>query len=399
MLWPDAVVTGGPTLTTMTTGPLLLSELGSDPGSVLRLVARFDALEEQEANADAAVRFAALTAECPVGVRWPGGTVVRYDASGRLDPGDPIEDGAAPPSDRDETVVWVERDGPGHPLDQVLLDRLRRLVGRVAARTGVSGTPHLGAPALLEVVLSAKEHREDRARAIRLLGLDETRPTCVLAASGHSPRETVRLITAELPTPTVRSAVIGNATAIVCQGSFDMRELSDRLERLVVGHFPAVVNIGTASGPWVGIGSLGSAFGASTSWHEAVRALRFASSTGFGRRVVAYERLSSLELLAELPIDRVRRNRDVARINDIASSPAGDLDVRTTEAFFVYGSLRRTAAELHVHHSTVAARLARVQTAMGWDLEDPVDRFLGTLVLMVRRIAMTSAELADADLL
>lgn len=36
---------------------------------------------------------------------------------------------------------------------------------------------------------------------------------------------------------------------------------------------------------------------------------------------------------------------------------------------------------------------------MGWDFDDPVDRFLGTLVLMVRRIAMSSAELADADLL
>lgn len=384
----------------MTTGPLLLSELGSDPGSVLRLVAQFDALEEQEVNADAAVRFAALIAGCPVGVRWPGGTVVRYDASGRLDPiEDGIEGGTVPTTDQNDAVVWVERDGTGHPLDEVLLDRLRRLVRRVAARTGVSGTPHLGDPALLEVVLSAKEHREDRARAIRLLGLDETRPTCVLAASGYSPRETVRLVTGELPAPTVRSAVIGNATAIVCQGSIDMTELSDRLERVIVEQFPAVVNTGTASGPWIGIGSLGNAFSASTSWHEAVRALRFASSTGFGRRVVAYERLSSLELLADLPIDRVRRNRDVARINEIASSPAGELDVQTTEAFFVYGSLRRTAAELHVHHSTVAARLARVQAAMGWDFDEPVDRFLGTLVLMVRRIAMSSAELADADLL
>ncbi|WP_066903540.1 PucR family transcriptional regulator [Mycolicibacterium houstonense] len=379
----------------MTTAPVLLSELGTDPASVLRLVAQFDAMEEQEANADAAVRFAALTAGCPVGVRWPGGTAVRYDASGRLDP---IDDGAAPPVGH-ETVVWVERDGSGHPLDAVLLDRLRRVIGRVAARTGVSGTPHLGDPALLEVVLSAKEHREDRARAMRLLGLDELRPTCVLAASGHSPGETVHLITDVLSAPTVRSAVIGNATAIVCQGSFDMRELSDRLERLIVERFPAVVSTHTASGPWVGIGSVGSAFSASTSWHEAVRALRFASSTGFGRRVVAYERLSSLELLADLPIDRVRRNRDVARINEIASTPAGDLDVQTTEAFFVYGSLRRTAAELHVHHSTVAARLARIQAAMGWDFEDPVDRFLGTLVLMVRRISMSSAELADADLL
>ncbi|OMC40166.1 PucR protein [Mycobacterium sp. GA-1841] len=379
----------------MTNGPVLLSELGTDPASVLRLVGQFDALEEQAADVDAAVRFAATVAASPVGVRWPDGAVVRYDASGQSD----SSDRAVPAPDRNDVVVWLERGGPGHPLDQVLLDRLRRLVRRFGARPSVSETPHLGDPALLEVVLSGKEHREDRARAIRLLGLDETRPTCVLAASGHSPPETVRFITDELPAAAVRTAVIGNATAIVCQGAFDMRELSDRLEQRIVERFPAVVSTHTASGPWVGIGSAGSAFNASTSWNEAVRALRFASSTGFGRRVVAYERLSSLELLADLPADRVRRNRDVVRIDEIASTPSGDLDVQTTEAFFVYGSLRRTAAELHVHHSTVAARLARVQAAMGWDFEDPVDRFLGTLVLMVRRIALSSAELADADLL
>jgi hypothetical protein len=150
----------------------------------------------------------------------------------------------------------VERDGAGHPLDQVLLDRLRRVVGRVAQRTGVSGTPHLGDPALLEVVLSGKEHREDRARAIRLLGLDETRPTCVLAASGHSPPETVRLITGELPVPTVRSAVIGNATAIVCQGSFDIRDLSDHLERVIGRAIPGRGEHGHLGGP-VGRNRLG----------------------------------------------------------------------------------------------------------------------------------------------
>lgn len=380
----------------MTTDPVRLSNLGSDPASVLRLVAHFDALEEQEANADAVVRTAALIAEGPVGARWPGDTVIRYDASGRLD----AADDRAPESPQpDETVVWVERAGSAHPLDAVLLDRLRHVLRRVAQRTGVSGTPHLGDPALVEVVLSGKEHREDRARAIRLLGLDETRPTCVLAASGHSPTDTLRIVTGELPGLAVRSAVIGSATAIVCQGLFDTREISDRLERVIVEQFPVAVNVGTASGPWVGIGSGGNVFGASTSWHEALRALRFASSTGYGRRAVAYERLSSLELLADLPMDRVRRNRDVARINEIASSPTGALEVQTMEAFFVFGSLRRTAAELHVHHSTVAARLAHVQAQMGWDLDDPMDRFLATLVLMVRRIALSSAELADADLL
>ena len=39
----------------MTGEPVLLSELGTDPASVLRLIAQFDALEEQAVNTDAAV--------------------------------------------------------------------------------------------------------------------------------------------------------------------------------------------------------------------------------------------------------------------------------------------------------------------------------------------------------
>jgi hypothetical protein len=86
VLRTDCLADAGHTLSTMSTGPVLLSELGTDPASMLRLSAQFDVLEEQEASADRAARFAALVAQCPVGVRWPGGTVVRYDASGRLDP-------------------------------------------------------------------------------------------------------------------------------------------------------------------------------------------------------------------------------------------------------------------------------------------------------------------------
>ncbi|NKZ80391.1 PucR family transcriptional regulator, partial [Rhodococcus hoagii] len=71
--------------------------------------------------------------------------------------------------------------------------------------------------------------------------------------------------------------------------------------------------------------------------------------------------------------------------------------VATLEAFCVFGSLRRTAAELHVHHSTVAARLAHLEEEMGWNLEDSMDRFTATLVLMIRRMALSSTELAASE--
>lgn len=112
---------------------------------------------------------------------------------------------------------------------------------------------------------------------------------------------------------------------------------------------------------------------------------------------MSFDCLSSLELLADLPLDRVPKNPDVARINAIAATPTGALEVSAAEAFCVFGSLRRTAAELHVHHSTVAARLARMEFQMGWSFDDPMDRFMATLVLMVRRIALSTAQLSGAE--
>lgn len=377
----------------MNADPARMSQLGSDSASVLRIISHFDRLHESAADADTVVRCAALLAECPVGARWASGTVIRYDATGGLEPGRDVP----PPAPADEPSVWLERDGPGHALDPVLLDRLAHTLRAVPARAGASGELHIGDPALLEVVLSGKERREDRVRAVRLLGLDENRNICVLAVSAHSPPEALRIIARQLPGSSVRSTAIGNATAVLCQGPIDTRALSDGLEGAITTAFPGRRTEGANRGPWVGIGASVEALAAATSWQQALGALRFASSTGYGRRAVAYERLSALELLADIPLERVRRQRDVLRINEIAATPTGALDVDTVEAFLVFGSLRRTAAELHLHHSTVAARLAHVGSQMGWDLNDPMDRFTATLVLMIRRIALSSTELDEPE--
>ncbi|MDH6243410.1 helix-turn-helix domain-containing protein [Mycobacterium sp. OTB74] len=341
---------------------LQMSDLGSDPQAVLQLVRFFDELAASNESTEAVLRAAQQVAGCPV--RWDGGAEV--------------------------TVV---REGPEHPLDGVLRDRLRHTLE--AVRGGM--TPRLGDPALVEVVLSGRERVEDRARAIRLLGLDEAREVRVLAISAPSPPEALRAIAAVLAGHSLRSAELGAATAVLCQGPGETRALSDDLDQMIVTTFPAPLPTGADRGPWVGIGAAGNVFSAPDSWAQALRALQFASSTGFGRRAVAFERLSALELLAELPPDTALRNPVLQKLNAIASTPSGKLQVETAEAFCVFGSLRRTAEELHLHHSTVAARLARVEAELGWDLDDPLDRFSATLVLMVRRIALSSAELTAAS--
>ncbi|MFN3006028.1 PucR family transcriptional regulator [Mycolicibacterium wolinskyi] len=375
----------------MDAGLIRISELAFDADSVLRIAAVFDELVESRASSERVIEVAAAVAGCGVGARWASGTVVRCGPAG----GSVRGCEAAAVAVSDEPEVWLDRRGDATPLDWVLLDRLRHALRAGTMLSDAAFSLRIDDPALLEVALSPTAQREERARAIRLLGLDENRPVRVLAVSATSPPEALQIIATQLPGQSIRTARIGNTTAVVCQGGCDTRELADGLEAEIVAAFPAPMAAQADRGPWVGIGSGCNVFAAPASWQQALRALRFASSTGYGRRAVAYERLSALELLAELPLDGVRGNRDVARINEIAATPAGALEVQTAEAFFVFGSLRRTAAELHVHHSTVAARLAHLSDQMDWDLDDPMDRFLATLVLMVRRIALSSAELTE----
>ncbi|SEM49189.1 PucR family transcriptional regulator [Rhodococcus maanshanensis] len=369
-----------------------MSELGSDSVSVLRIISYFDELGESAANADTVVRSAALLAECPVGARWESGTVIRYGALG-----DPLDDDRPETPARQDLEVWLERAGGEHPLDSVLMDRLRHTLRVAAVRPGAAAGPRMGDPALLEVVLSGKERREDRIRAVGLLGLDPAQYVRVLAVSATANSAAAELISRSCPGRIVRSVAVGNLTAMLVQEDLDSRRLADGLHEAIVAAYPSVPGTGRDRGPWVGIGERTSIYAAPASWDQARRALRFASSTVFGRRAVAFGLLGSLELLAEIPLERLLNDRDVARLNAFAASEAGSQDVTTLEAFCVFGSLRRTATELHVHHSTVASRLAHIEKEMGWDLERSTDRFMATLALMLRRMSLSSAELAASE--
>ncbi|RVU28107.1 PucR family transcriptional regulator [Streptomyces antnestii] len=373
---------------------LRMSGLGSGPESMMRIVAYFDGLGESAADADTVVKHAAALAECGTGGRLPSGIVVRYGPLGdRLDGVPQVPDAGARPLPE----AWLERAGPAHPLDQVLLDRLlhalRMLDVRPPARTGL----HLGDPALVEVLLSDDEHRTDRVRAVELSGLDPGRDVRVLALYADQAGPVVELIERVCPGRLVRSAPTGGLTAVLTQTPVEDRLLCDALHTALAAAAPAPPRPGGGHGPWIGIGERMSVYAAPTSWAQARRALRFASSTVYGRRAVAFGRLGPLDLLADVPLGRLLGARGIARVNALAATATGAQDVDTLEAFCVYGSLRRTACELHVHHSTVASRLARVEAATDWDLGNSIDRFIATLVLMLRRMALSSAELAAAE--
>ena len=90
---------------------------------------------------------------------WPAGALV-----------DPLDDDRPETPARQDLEVWLERAAGEHPLDSVLMDRLRHTLRVAAVRLGAAAGPRMGDPALLEVVLSGKERREDRVRAVGCWG-------------------------------------------------------------------------------------------------------------------------------------------------------------------------------------------------------------------------------------
>lgn len=332
-------------------------------GVALAVVHYFDRLDHSAASEAELIDAARDLAECPVVVAW-------HDS---------------------EPSVRVDRDGAPHALDPVLVDRLSWALQRQSDRARGDRHGHIDDPALAEIVLSDKESPQARARALRLLGLDTERPLQVLAVSTRPGSSSARVVVEALGGAAHRRIRIGQLTALLYHPSDGVRQLAERMESAIAQAYPAPIAPNADPGPWVGIGGSGDPLDAPASWQQAVRCLQFTSSTAQGRRVIAYDRLHMFELLSEIPVETIRRNPDVLRIEELAATPSGAQAVATTEAFFVFGSLRRTAAELHVHHSTVAARLAAISEHMDWDLDDPIDRFMAMLAFMVRRMALSSA--------
>jgi sugar diacid utilization regulator len=144
---------------------------------------------------------------------------------------------------------------------------------------------------------------------------------------------------------------------------------------------------GRADAVRIGVGGAADPLAAGTSWSQARSALRFAVAGDPVEAVADHDALGPVALLAEIPVDRLHDQPDVRALRELADRDGGALDLAALAAFCRTGSLRQAAAELHLHHSSVAARLAHVEEALGRRLRDPGDRFRAQLALYALRLA------------
>ncbi|WP_062437216.1 helix-turn-helix domain-containing protein [Herbidospora daliensis] len=326
-----------------------LSQLDSEAEGAIRVVMFYDTLMRRRVDLPALARASAGLAECVAGIRLHGAAqVIRFAPDGGRAPVPaPSASTATPISLDDEEIgaVWLERPGPPGPLDELLLDRLAIAAASVVERYGPARTT-MADPALVELVISEDADEAARARALRLLGFAPGSPVAVAAVVSPVPLDRVaRLVCAA---GLAKAAALGDV-GVLLAASVD------------VARFPA-----------------GSRAGVGRSWRDARTALRFTTP---GEPVIRYADLGALALLAEIPPETARANADVA-----ALAPLNPDDLETLDAYCATGSLRGAADLLHLHHSSVARRLAQLGAVLGLDLAEPGGRTRVKIALTMRRL-------------
>ena len=341
---------------------LRLSALDADAEGAVRVIAVFDQLVRQHLGLNALAGATAQLAECPVGVSDPSGRLVRRAPDGRLMGGDrpptvtahPIEGGGQ---------VWLERSGEPLPLDQIVLERFAAAAA-IQRELESSALPRLGDPALVELVISDVAAPAERSRALHLMGLRPTTPLRVLAVVGdvgalpeylrpvgHAPIETMHAV-------------------------------------LVRGHDP----VDPTPNLRVGIGSTERADEAWRSWRRARVAVRFADGAAdgawvLGGPVVDWNDLGGFAVLTEhVPVEEIARIPDVQALDRLAAGRSGSTVIATLHAVCINDSIRHAAVAMHLHHSSVTARLERAESELGFCVRTPSGRIRLALALTLRHL-------------
>ena len=379
---------------------LRLSALDPDSATALRVIAFFDALLEHHASAQALVRATSGLAECGCGMQLTDGRQWRFAPNGEPLPGEPdTVSGRADFEVNDIAgTLWLERPGDAAPMDDLVLERALLAARILLADQRPRRVAGLVDPSLIEVVLSRHESLADRCRALRALGLAPDQPLRVAAVTVEAGRDpavdAVSLIARARPTRSAHVAVIGGVAAVLFQQRGACESPASDLRNALRGRSQEQ-HVRTHA--QIGIGANVVGTDAEISWQQALLALRFAHRSGQclsasdpGEAVIDHDDLGVLALLAEIPPQQLASDACIAALDAFSGTDNGALDIATLEAYCRTGSLRRTAQLLYVHHSTVSSRLARIEEAMNWHLDDPAVRFRAQFALWARRLVHAS---------
>jgi hypothetical protein len=348
---------------------LRLSALDAEAEGAVRVIAVFDALVSQHVGMGRLARVTAQLAECPVGISVAtGGVTLRCAPDGHRLLGDRPDSATCYPVDGGGEV-WLERDGPPLALDDIVGERFAAAAEIVRGRQLSSG-PRLGDPALVELAISHSAEAPERSRALHLMGLSPATRVRVLAVAGD----------------------VANSVAH-CANLLGHAPIQDLHAALLVGGDP---HGPTATPPTrVGVGPLVRADEAWRSWRGARLAVRFAADDAalsggpwlHGGSVVRWDDLGGVTALAEhVPPASISEIPDVRALDRLAAARGGPLIVATLQAVCMTDSIRNAGTAMHLHHSSVAARLMRAEDELGFSVRTAAGRSRLALALTLRHL-------------
>lgn len=360
---------------------LKLSTMDSETEAALRVIAYFDALAMRSATAEMIVRGAAAIAEAPAGLALPDGTTLRFDSSGaRLS-------GRAPQAVLDEMVggvrAWIERTGDPNPLDALVLERFALVATTASRERPIRQPTQLSDPSSLELILSGREPLAERSVALRRLGLSPDAASVLIAVALDDDEAGVDAPVEELlhqlaSTMKVRGARLGPVGAVIAQPPYGRgtETLVRTVRELIAGS-----RVAPSARARFGIGVPGAALEAPTGWESARTALRFARRRAAGSSIVDADELGPIAHLAQVGAERWMSDPRVRALRELAGHESGELDLEVLEAYLSLGTLRTAGQSLHMHHSSVASRLARLEERLDLDFTLPSDLFQARLCM------------------
>ena len=288
-------------------------------------------------------------------------------------------------------ATWLNQGSePWRPLDELVVQRMSSAaaINSVRLRDDRATRSRLDYAAL-EQLLSSPMTDEAAAEAVRRAGLRPGRDLMALAARPQvggsvGPEALAQTLSRSLEREglSARSSVIGRSAAIVveaggmideilCQAAANMTRLGVNIE--------------------VGVGSAGPASELHTSWRQAAQALLLRPVMAVTTPVTHFGDLGVLHLLAEIPTDDLARYPDVQRVAELEAKGEAVTDLDLLERYLATTSLRQTAQQVLLHHTTVQYRLKRIALHLGVDLQDPAARLRTQIAILLYRIERASS--------
>lgn len=345
----------------------LLSRNDALAKEALEVLRIFEVHQQSQSDLLEVIESATRLLECRVTVRGSDGRMVAAAHSdGWPRKGGPLfsirQDFG--PTQRPLGTVCIDTSNPAGIIERCILDCAAHTAELTLLReqlpTGgaslkeASERRRITTKSLVGTMLRAETAVSDRLRALRLLDLPDSGRLRVAAFDNKLPaREMTQAVAAVAGPGPVVSTFSGRVIAIA-------QETTCPLPRVA---WPTEFR--------VGLGEAVPAEYLPRSLDQAQKALMFTHRLTALSRVANWDDLGTFSALSTVPVVELENSADVRVLLNLGRTNGGLKDIALLEGLCLAGTIRSTATLLHLHHSSVARRMSRLEERFGFSPTEP----------------------------